>query len=98
VYYRLQAGLAQFEAQLEARRQRLSRLLARKPAGSVQEVRRHAFIQEALNSVESRSRFIDAYKAHLEAIHQELTRGTVTNIAPGVSPSDARTRGDLGDN
>jgi hypothetical protein len=98
VHLRLETRIAQFEAQLEARRQRLSRLLAFKPRNRVHEIRREAVIQRVLNSVEARSQFVGAYKAHLEALQHELLHDTVTNVAPGSNPSDTRARGDLGDN
>jgi hypothetical protein len=101
MWFGSQAMLTRVEARLAARREQVSRLLARKPVTSFQEVRRQAFIKGALDSVETHSRLASAYKAHVEAIHQALTRGAETSA---VTPSSTAgeigmkaAKGDLGD-
>jgi hypothetical protein len=98
MWFSSEALLARFEAQLQARRELVSRLLARKPVTHIQERHREALIKRALSSVETRSRFANAYTAHLEALQQELAKEASDSPSiSGTTGSSTTTKGDLGD-
>jgi hypothetical protein len=97
---RSQALLQHYQSRLQARRERLVRLLDRKPATKMQEYRRQAFVQGALHSVEARTRWVEAYKDHLQTLFNVLT-GADSNPsdsrAAGGGAKEREQRGDLGE-
>jgi hypothetical protein len=86
------------EARLKARRDWLTRVLARKPITKIGEMRRKALVQRLQNSVEVRGNWSTAYRNHFQAIEEIVKSSTAPEAgSEDTSSPAATTKGSMED-
>lgn len=85
-------------ARLKARRDWISRVLARKPVTKIGEMRRKALAQALQNSAEIRSNWSHAYEEHFTALgHIIKSSAAPEEGSEGTSSPAATTKGSMED-